>query len=161
MRILIVEDDKKISKFLKVGLESECFAVDVADDGERGIYLALTNDYDVILLDRLLPKRDGAFVCAEVRKNKSAPRIIVISAIGDAAEKAEFLDMGADDYVSKPFSLTELVARIRAVMRRSRESIREIINFGDLEIDLHRRRIVDGAGKFSLPKKSSCSLSFL
>lgn len=161
MRILIVEDDKKISKFLKFGLESECFAVDVADDGERGVYLALTNDYDVILLDRLLPKKDGASVCAEIRKSKSSPRIIIVSAIGDAAEKAEFLNMGADDYVSKPFSLTELIARIRAVMRRSRESISEVIRFGDLEVDLRRRMVIEGGVVVSLTKKEFMLLELL
>lgn len=161
MRILIVEDDKKIAKLLKVGLESECFAVDVAEDGDRGVYLALTNDYDVILLDRLLPKMNGEEVCSEIRKKKTSPRIIIISAIGEADDKAGFLNMGADDYVSKPFSLTELIARIRAVMRRSRECVSEVFRLGDLEVDLRRRRVADGGNEVPLTKKEFMLLELL
>ena len=161
MRILIVEDDKRIAKFLKVGLESECFAVDIADDGEHGTYLALTNDYDVILLDRVLPKKDGAAVCADIRKNKTEPRIIIVSALGDAVDKAEFLDMGADDYVSKPFSLSELIARIRAVMRRSRENVKGIISLDDLEIDLRRHRVKSEGEEILLTKKEFMLLELL
>jgi len=161
MRILIVEDDKRISKFLKVGLESECFAVDVADDGERGVYLALTNDYDVILLDRVLPKKDGATVCVEIKSGKPDTKIIIVSAIGDAEDKAEFLDIGADDYVSKPFSFTELVARIRAVMRRGVEGGNKALIFGDLEIDVRGHRVTNFGREILLTKKEFMLLELL
>lgn len=161
MRILIVEDDKRISKFLKVGLESECFAVDSADDGERGIYLALTNDYDVVLLDRILPKKDGAAACVEIKRGKPGTKIIIVSAIGDAKEKAEFLDIGADDYVSKPFSFTELVARIRAVMRRGVEGGNKALIFGDLEIDVKGHRVTNSGREISLTKKEFMLLELL
>lgn len=161
MRILIVEDDKRISKFLKVGLESECFAVDSADDGERGVYLALTNDYDVVLLDRILPKKDGAAACAEIKRGKPDTKIIIVSAIGNAEDKAEFLDIGADDYVSKPFSFTELVARIRAVMRRGAEGGNKALIFGDLEIDVRGHRVTNSGREIPLTKKEFMLLELL
>ncbi len=161
MRILIVEDDKRISKFLKVGLESECFAVDSADDGERGVYLALTNDYDVVLLDRILPKKDGSAACAEIKRGKPNTKIIIVSAMGDAEDKAEFLDIGADDYVSKPFSFTELVARIRAVMRRGAERGNKALIFGDLEIDVKGHRVTNSGREIPLTKKEFMLLELL
>ncbi len=153
MRILVIEDDTKISKLLKTGLESENFVVDVASDGEEGEFLALTNNYDAILLDRILPKRDGSAVCSNIRNKNRQTKIIIVSAIGDAIERTAFLNMGADDYVVKPFSINELIARVKAVLRRNNYDLREIIKFDDLEIDLSRRRVLEDGKEVELSKK--------
>ena len=120
MRILVVEDEKKIRDFLKTSLEAECFAVDVAEEGERGSYLARTNEYDLIILDNVLPKKTGLEVCQDIRKIGRTTPILILSVKTETLSKVELLNAGADDYLSKPFSLEELLARIRALLRRQK-----------------------------------------
>lgn len=161
MRVLVVEDDTKIAKLLKTGLESENFVVDVASDGEQGEYLALANNYDAVLLDRILPKKEGSVVCYNLRKKNTKTRIIIVSALGDPVERTTFLEMGADDYIMKPFSMGEVIARVKAVLRRSNRDLGEIIKFGDFEIDLGRRRVLDEGKEINLSKKEYMLLKIL
>lgn len=138
MRILIVEDEEGIATFLKAGLESEYFAVDVAEDGEKGSYLARTNDYDIIILDNMLPKKNGDEVCEDIRKHGKNTPIIMLSARSELGVKVDLLNKGADDYLTKPFSLEELIARIRALLRRPNAVSSEILEVDDLVMDTKR-----------------------
>ena len=111
MRILLIEDEKELRESLKKSLEAECFNIDTASDGERGSYLARTNDYDLILLDNMLPKKTGLEVCAEVRSRGKNMPIIMLTVQDEIPTKISLLNAGADDYVTKPFSFEELSAR--------------------------------------------------
>ena len=141
MRILVVEDEERINKFLKKSLEAECFSVDVASDGERGSYLARTNEYDLIILDHVLPKKTGREVCEEIRRTGKIMPIIMLSVKSDTAAKVELLNAGADDYLAKPFSFEELLARIRALMRRPKQLDAEVLHIDDLELDTKTHRV--------------------
>src|ERR1700739_552311 len=112
MPILIVEDEPSIRAFLKESLEAEYFAVDVAADGERGSYLAHTNEYDLMILDNVLPKKDGLTVCRELRGSERTMPILVLSVKNEVVKKVDLLNAGADDYLTKPFALEELLARV-------------------------------------------------
>ncbi len=119
MRILLIEDDSSLAELLVYGLEEEGFAVDLCPDGVEGLTLALQNLHDLILLDRMLPGLPGEELLKRIRRSKVDTPVIFITAIGDAAEKINGLDLGADDYLVKPFEIGELLARIRSVMRRT------------------------------------------
>ncbi len=135
MRILIIEDEAAISMFLKSSLEAEYFAVDVASDGEKGSYLAHINEYDLVILDNLLPKKDGITVCGELRASGRTMPILVISVKSETVKKVDLLDAGADDYLTKPFALDELLARVRALMRRKSAIESELLCVADLSLD--------------------------
>jgi len=135
MRILLVEDEKKIIDLLKRALKAECFAVDVAEDGDKGSYLARTNDYDLVILDNLLPKKEGIQVCREIREGGGTMPILMLSVKSETKTKIDLLNAGADDYLTKPFSLEELLARIRALLRRPKKIEDEILKIDDLEVD--------------------------
>ena len=121
MRLLIVEDDKKVGRFLQKGLEEEQYAVDVCRNGNDALYYASVNEYDVIILDIMLPGKDGVTVCRELRGKSVLTPIIMLTALDSIEDKISGLSEGADDYLTKPFSFDELLARIRALMRRSQE----------------------------------------
>jgi len=135
MRVLVVEDEKEIASFIKRGLEAEYFVVDVAPDGERGLWLARTNNYDAIVLDIKLPKIDGQEVCGELRKEKTEVPIIMLTVKNDTETKVRCLNKGADDYLTKPFSFEELLARIRALLRREKSIKGDRFKIDDLELD--------------------------
>jgi DNA-binding response OmpR family regulator len=135
MRILIIEDSKEITNFLKLSLEGEQFVVDVAEDGEKGSFWARTNDYDLIILDNILPKKTGLEVCEEIRKSGKTMPIIVLSVRSETLTKIQLLNAGADDYLIKPFSFEELLARIRALLRRPKVIESEILQVDDLTLD--------------------------
>ncbi len=140
MRILLIEDDKKISAALSKGLKSEGYAVDAAGDGISGEELAEINNYDLIILDIMLPKQDGLQTCANLRENKVLTPILMLTALDDVSDKIKGLDQGADDYLAKPFHLGELLARIRALIRR-RSEVRSAVleNFGvKLDLNTHK-----------------------
>ena len=137
MRILIVEDEHLIANSIKKGLEQERYAVDVAYDGELGFDLASTEDYDLIILDILLPKMDGITICKELRKNSIHTPIIMLTAKTQIKDKIEGLNAGADDYLIKPFSFKELLARIKALTRRSKKSLGDILKVADLSLDIN------------------------
>lgn len=161
MRILVIEDSKEISDSLKMALEAECYVVDLADDGEKGSFLGRTNDYDVIILDYTLPKKDGLQVCKEIREDKKTVPIIMLSGRSEVETKAQLLNSGADDYITKPYFIEELFARIRALLRRPRVTVKEILTFGDLTLD-SRRHLVKRANKeIILTKKEFMLLEYL
>ncbi|MBN1422744.1 MAG: heavy metal response regulator transcription factor [Planctomycetes bacterium] len=146
MRILLVEDDDRINRFVAKGLREESHAVDVARNGEDGLHLATHEDYDLVILDLMLPKLDGVTVLERVREAGIEVPIIVLTARDAVTEKVRVLDAGADDYLTKPFSFSELAARIRAALRRSRGAVQNEIRIADLAIDPVARK-VERAGR--------------
>ena len=135
MRILVVEDEHKIANSIKKGLEQESYAVDVAYTGTDGYDLASTEDYDVIALDVLLPGMDGLTICKKLRKENIHTPILMLTAKGQITDKVEGLDAGADDYVTKPFAFEELLARIRALIRRPRSAVGSTLTVENLSLD--------------------------
>ncbi|HZS42654.1 MAG TPA: response regulator transcription factor [Candidatus Paceibacterota bacterium] len=160
MRILIVEDDKNISAFLKSSLEAENFVADTAEDGEKGSYLARTNDYDLIILDYVMPKKDGLAVCQELRAlNKTVP-ILMLSVKAEIPDRVKLLNVGVDDYVAKPFSFHELLARIRAILRRPRLVQNNPLKFADLVLDSERQMVWKGKKEIYLTRKEFLLLEY-
>lgn len=135
MRILVVEDEHRIANSIKKGLEQESYAVDVAYDGEAGYDLAVTEDYDVIVLDLMLPMMDGIAITRELRKNKIHTPILILTAKGQIEDKVKGLDSGADDYLVKPFSFEELLARVRALSRRPKNTLDPVLKVNNLTLD--------------------------
>ncbi len=135
MRILVVEDEHKIASSIKKGLEQELFAVDLAFDGETGYDLASTEDYDLVILDLMLPEMNGIEICKKLRSQKNHTPILMLTAKGQVADKVEGLNAGADDYLAKPFAFEELLARVRALSRRPRTEIGTTLIVEDLTMD--------------------------
>jgi DNA-binding response OmpR family regulator len=135
MAILVVEDEKKLSDILKTALTSEKYSVDTAYDGEEGLEKGLKNNYEVIVLDIMLPKKDGIEVCRELRKNQIHTPIIMLTARATLQDRVGGLDVGADDYLTKPFGIEELFARIRALSRRRKTTDSLILKVSDLVLD--------------------------
>ncbi|HEV7424356.1 MAG TPA: response regulator transcription factor [Candidatus Paceibacterota bacterium] len=146
MPILIIEDEKKLVSILKQALKVERYSVDVAYDGEEGLVKALKNDYSVILLDIMLPKKDGIAVCKELRAHQIHTPIIMLTARDSVEDRVAGLDVGADDYLIKPFGMKELFARIRAVMRRKKTIVPDIKKIADLVMDKQKHEVTR-AGK--------------
>ena len=161
MKILIVEDDKKIATAVKRGLEAEDFTVDVAFDGTDGLWLATEGSYDLIVLDLMLPGRNGFQVCADLREAGDWTPILVLTAKDGDLDETEALDTGADDYLMKPFSFAVLVARIRALLRRSAGSAPVPMAAGDLRIDPSQRRVWRGEDEIRLTARQFQVLEFL
>jgi heavy metal response regulator len=141
MRLLIVEDEKKMADSLKRGLEEEGYAVDIAYDGETGLFQAQTNAYDVIILDIMVPKPDGLEICRILREQKISIPVLLLTAHDSVEMKVKGLDTGADDYLTKPFAFAELIARIRALSRRSRSEVALHLQIADLTLDPLTRRV--------------------
>lgn len=146
MKILIVEDEPKTAAFVKRGFTEEGFVADVATDGMDGLHLALTEDYDAIVLDVLLPKQDGWQVLTEIRKHRPDQPVILLTALDAVSQRVKGLDMGADDYLVKPFSFSELHARVRNALRRAPSRQPDVLQLADLDMDLIRHK-VSRAGK--------------
>lgn len=161
MRILIVEDEKKIADFIKRGLKEEGYAVDTAMDGENGLFLAKTNDYDLILLDLMLPRLDGVAVCKSLRQEKILTPIIMLTAKDALRDKVTGLDAGADDYLTKPFAFEELLARIRAILRKKSEKQMTKLQAADLELDLHTHKVTRSGKEIELTSKEYALLEYL
>ncbi len=161
MRILVIEDEKGISNFIKKGLEAEYFTVDTAFDGEEGLNLAQINEYDVIVLDIRLPKKNGIEVCKELRKENSSVPIIMLTVEGDVKIKVETLNAGADDYLVKPFSLEELIARIRALLRREKKITGDVLQIDDLVLDTVSHKVKRGEKEINLSRKEFALLEYL
>ena len=160
MKILIIEDDVKIINFLKKGLEEECYIVDYAINGEEGICLASVNNYDLILLDIMLPIKDGIEVCKILRASKNLTPIIMLTAKDSIEDKIKGLDIGANDYLAKPFSFAELLARIR-VQLRAIPSVQTKLSIGDLELDLLNKIAIRANENIILTSKEFTLLEFL
>ena len=141
MRILVVEDDRKVARFLQKGLREERYAVDVCTDGETGAHWAQVNEYDVIILDVMLPGKDGIELCREVRRRSITTPIIMLTARDALDDRVKGLDAGADDYLAKPFAFEELLARVRALLRRSQKYKTAELKVADLEMDPVTRRV--------------------
>jgi len=135
MKILVIEDDPKVAEVLRQGLAEEMFGVEVARDGEHGEFLAATNHYDLIILDVLLPKQNGFAVCSALRAEKVATPILMLTARDATADKIEGLNRGADDYLTKPFAFEELLARVRALLRRGSSLVESRLECGPLSVD--------------------------
>jgi len=161
MRILVIEDEKKIADFIKRGLKEEGYAIDVAYDGEEGHFLAKTNDYDIILLDLMLPKIDGLALCKMLRKEGSATPIIMLTAKTTVEDKVTGLDTGADDYLTKPFAFEELLARIRAILRKKDAKTVNVLKVDDLTLDLLSHKVVRSGKEINLTTKEYALLEYL
>ena len=136
MKILLVEDEPKVASFIKKGLEEQTYIVDLAYDGLMGKKLALSNEYDIIILDVILPSISGIELCKEIRKSNTSVPVLLLTALGTTEDKVIGLDAGADDYLTKPFKFMELLARIRALTRRkSNQTTPTILTIADLEMD--------------------------
>ncbi|MCX5679007.1 MAG: response regulator transcription factor [Candidatus Omnitrophica bacterium] len=161
MRILVVEDEKKIADFIRRGLKEEGYAVDTAYDGEEGLFLAKTNDYDLILLDLMLPKLDGLTLCKKLKEAKVKSRVIMLTAKETVKDKVLGLDSGADDYLTKPFAFEELLARIRAILRKKETQAPTKLKIADLELDLLTHKVIRGSKEIELTAKEYSLLEYL
>jgi DNA-binding response OmpR family regulator/HAMP domain-containing protein len=161
MRILVVEDEKRLAGFIKKGLEEQYYAVDVVYDGQEGEYLALTNDYDLIILDLLLPKQDGWQTCENIRKAGLKIPIIILTALGEVTDRIRGLDHGADDYITKPFEIGELLARIRAHLRRRYSFDVMTLEAGGIQLDTRTRQANKNGETIELTNKEFALLEYL
>ena len=162
MKILIVEDEKKMASFLERGLKEEHYAVDIAYDGEKGWEYAMTNEYDLLILDWMLPKMSGVDLCQKIRKEGKTVPVLILTAKDSVDDKIQGLDHGADDYLTKPFSFEELLARVRALLRRpSHLADKTVLQCANLKLDLIKRQAWVGEEEISLSQKEFSLLEFL
>ncbi len=161
MRVLVVEDERRLARAVKVGLEAEGFAVDVAHDGTDGLWLAREHSFDAIVLDLMLPGINGYKVCETLREEGNWTPILMLTAKDGEWDQVEGLDTGADDYLTKPFSFPVLVARLRAVARRGAVERPTVLEVGDLRLDPAARRAWRGDAELSLTAREHALLAFL
>lgn len=162
MRILVVEDEVKLGGAIKRGLEQEGYAVDLIHDAENGQSYAETEDYDVIILDRMLPDgKDGLDICRELRKNGDKTPVLMLTARDAVRDRVQGLTDGADDYLIKPFSFEELLARLQALHRRPQELIATVLQFGNLSVDISTKSIFVDKTQITLSKKEYALLEYL
>ncbi len=162
MKILVVEDDRKVAGFIEQGLREEGYAVDVAPDGDEATMLAHVYDYDLLLLDVMLPKKTGLQVAAELRREGRKTPILMLTARDTTEDVVRGLDSGADDYLAKPFKFDELLARVRALVRRGGASRTELLTYGPIELDRLKHKVkVDGKKLDLTPKEFQLLEHFL
>ncbi len=161
MRILLVEDEIKIANFVERGLKEENYVVDVASDGEKAMFLAEINPYDLIILDIMLPQIDGITICRELRKKKINVPILMLTAKDRVRDKVLGLNSGADDYLAKPFDFEELSARISALLRRNKDNKTGILKVADLELDQLRHKVKRAGKEIQLSSKEFGLLEYL
>lgn len=150
MKILVIEDEKKIANLLQKGLREQGYAVDIRHDGNEGLELASTTPYEAIILDIMLPGRDGLSVLRKLRERKVTTPVMVLTARGEVNERVEGLNAGADDYLTKPFSMDEMIARLRALMRRVTGENISFYKVADLTVNLVNREVMRGSRKITL-----------
>jgi len=161
MKILVVEDEERVAQFIQKGLKEEGHAVDVSHDGEDGGFLAEVNDYDLILLDVMLPKKNGINVCREIRDRGVITPVLMLTARDSVEDRVRGLDAGADDYLVKPFAFEELLARVRALLRRRSDSKTPTFKLADLELDPITRMVTRQCKPIRLTTKEYALLEYL
>jgi heavy metal response regulator len=160
MNILVVEDEKKVAKLLQQGLEEEHYSVDIANDGEEGEQRAVAGGYDLIILDILLPKKDGVTLLRDLRSKRITTPVLMLTAKSSTEDKVEGLDSGADDYLTKPFAFAELLARVRSLLRRGSADKSTILKVGDLQLDTVSHRAKRGEAVIELTGKEYALLEY-
>ena len=160
MRVLLVEDEKKVASFIKKGLEEHGYAVDLASDGKTGLAMALDQIHDLLILDINLPEIDGLTVLGQVRGKKVVTPVLLLTVRATIEDKVIGLDTGADDYLSKPFSFEELLARVRALLRRHSESKSPVLSLADLSLDPASRQVFRGGNRIELTSKEFAILEY-
>ena len=153
MKLLIIEDDIFLAQTIKRSLEAYCFNVDMTHDGKSGSYIARTNKYKIILLDLILPEKDGVTVCKEIRAEGITCPILVVSTQSEIPDKVTMLKIGADDYITKPFNMEELIARINALTKRPYEILDEVMTLDDLTIDTNTQTVTKGGQDIYLTRR--------
>jgi len=161
MRILLVEDEKRLATGIARGLKDERYVVDIAYDGENALFLAETNAYDLIILDLMLPKKDGLSVCRELRNKKMNVPILMLTAKDTLKDKVLGLEAGADDYLTKPFAFAEFLARVAALLRRNRQDKTTALKVADLELDQLSHKVSRGGKEIMLTAKEYALLEYL
>lgn len=161
MRILVAEDDKKVAAFLKKGLREENYAVDVSHDGEDALFQSQIHEYDLIILDVMLPKKNGLTVCRDIRGEGKFTPILMLTARDQLEDKIKGLREGADDYLTKPFAFEELLARIKALLRRTQDYKTRTLTVGELEMDPDARKVTRNGKPISLTGKEYALLEYL
>jgi DNA-binding response OmpR family regulator len=161
MKILVVEDEKKVASFLKKGLEQEYYSVDVAFDGKEGLKFTLSEEYDLLILDIMLPYLDGISLLKEIRKEKIDTPILMLTAKDRIEDKVDGLDSGADDYLSKPFAFDELLARVRALLRRKEQNKNLQLSADDLTLDTQTHKVFRSDKEILLTPKEYSILEYL
>jgi len=160
MRILVAEDEKRLASYLKKGLEENSFAVDLASDGEEAAYMLESKEYDLVILDIMLPKIDGIRVLKKIRQKGIQTPVLMLTAKDSVSSKVDAFEQGADDYLTKPFSFIELCARIRALLRRGKVEPQTKLKVGDLEMDLISHQVTRAGNTISLTSKEFSLLEF-
>ena len=161
MKVLVIEDERKIASFIRRGLEEQGFAVDVCGNGDEGYTLATTRAYDAVVLDIMLPGRDGLSILRQLRERKVSVPVVLLTARSALNERLEGLNLGADDYLTKPFFIEELVARLHAVLRRASGDQASILQAGDLTVNLLTREVKRGDEKVELTAREFSLLTYL
>jgi two-component system copper resistance phosphate regulon response regulator CusR len=161
VKILIIEDEKKTAEYLRKGLSEHGFVVDVAENGEDGLHLALTGDYLLIILDVMLPDKDGWSVIRQLREGGRQTPVLFLTARDDVHDKVRGLELGGDDYMTKPFAFSELLARIRTILRRGPERQPDHLRIGDLEVDFVRHRATRSGNRLDLSPREFAVLWLL
>lgn len=161
MKILIIEDEKSVADNIKTGLEQHKFTVDVAYTGSKGYELIKDYDYDVIILDLMLPDMEGEYLCRKLRKEKVESFILMLTAKKQIGNIVDGLNCGADDYLTKPFEFSELIARIRALLRRSSKNKENMLTVSDIKMDLDKEQVFAGGKEINLTKKEFMILEYL
>ena len=160
MRILVIEDEKKVANFIKKGLEEEHYAVDTAFDGEEGLYMAEVNEYDLIVLDLMIPKIEGLEVLKRIRGKKNNVPILVLTAKNTVEDTVKGLDAGCDDYMTKPFAFMEFLARIRALLRREKTDKAPLLRIADLTLSLVTHKVTRKEREIELTSKEYALLEY-
>jgi heavy metal response regulator len=160
MRILVIEDEKKVATFIKKGLVEEHYAVDTAFDGEEGLYLSEINEYDLIVLDLMIPKIDGFGVLKKIRERKDTVPILVLTAKDSVDDTVRGLDAGCDDYLTKPFAFAELLARIRALLRRDKNEKESVLRIADLSLFIVTHKVLRQGKEIELTSKEYALLEY-
>jgi len=161
VRILVAEDDKGLAVFLKKALKEEQYSVDICHDGEEALFLAESNPYDLVILDIMLPLKNGFAVCRQLRDQGIAVPILMLTARSQVKDRVRGLEEGADDYLSKPFAIQELMARIRALLRRNQDYKDKVLKVGDLQLDPASRKVTREGRSIALTGKEYALLEYL